>query len=149
MALGFDAVQSFGKRRGELLSKGMWTTYLREILLKIGINSKLVYDYPKAVKHFFAPEDKWENVYPTIMPGYDRTARIGNAEGIFLNNSPGNFKKHVKDAIDIVKNKSAQHQVIFLNAWNEWAEGCYVEPDLTHGHGYLDAIREALNEAAD
>ena len=144
LSLGFDAVQSFGKRRGELLSKGKWTTYLREVLLKCRLNSKLLYDYPKAVRYFFAPEDKWDNVYPTIMPGYDRTARIGNAEGIFINNTPENFKKHVENAIDIVKTKSPQHQIIFLNAWNEWAEGCYVEPDQTYGHGYLNAIHDAL-----
>lgn len=146
LSLGFDAVQSFGKRRGELLSKGKWMTYAREILLKVGLNSKLLYDYPKAVKYFFAPEDSWDNVYPTIMPGYDRTARIGNAEGIFVNNSPENFKMHVKDAINIVKNKPQQQQIIFLNAWNEWAEGCYVEPDITNGHGFLNAIHEALSE---
>lgn len=146
LSLGFDAVQSFGKRRGELLSKGKWTTYLREFFLKCGLNSKLLYDYPKAVKYFFAPEDKWSNVYPTIMPGYDRTARIGNAEGIFINNTPENFRKHVENVIDIVKTKSPQHQIVFLNAWNEWAEGCYVEPDLTYGHGYLNAIHDALME---
>lgn len=144
LSLGFDAVNSFGKRRGELLSKGKWITYIREVLLKFGLNSKLVYDYPKTVKYFFSPEDQWENVYPTIMPGYDRTARIGNAEGIFIHNTPENFKKHVEDAIAIVKNKDPQHQIIFLNAWNEWAEGCYVEPDLTYGHGYLNAIHDAL-----
>lgn len=146
-SLGFDAVNSFGKRRGELLAKGKWTTYIRELLLKIGLNSKLLYDYPKTVKFFFAPEDSWENVYPTIMPGYDRTARIGNAEGIFVNNTPENFKVHVKAAVDIVKNKQPEHQIVFLNAWNEWAEGCYVEPDMTYGHGYLNAIREAIEES--
>lgn len=146
LSLGFDAVNSFGKRRGELLSKGKWKTYIREVLLKLGLNSKLLYDYPKTVRYFFSPEDQWENVYPTIMPGYDRTARIGNAEGIFIHNTPENFKKHVEDAIAIVKNKDPQHQIIFLNAWNEWAEGCYVEPDLTYGHGYLNAIHEALAE---
>jgi len=147
LSLGFDAVNSFGKRRGELLAKGKWSTYTRELLLKLGINSKMLYDYPKTVKYFFAPEDGWENVYPTIMPGYDRTARIGNAEGIFVNNTPENFKVHVKEAIEIVKNKQPQHQIIFLNAWNEWAEGCYVEPDMTYGHGYLNAIHDAIKES--
>lgn len=145
--LGFDAVNSFGKRRGELLSKGKWITYSREILLRMGLNTKLLYNYPKTVKFFFAPEDKWDNVYPTVMPGYDRTARIGNGEGIFINNTPQNFKQHMLDAIDIVKDKPSQQQIIFINAWNEWAEGCYLEPDLTYGHGFLDAIRNSLEES--
>ena len=145
--LGFDAVNSFGKRRGELMSKGKWSTYAREVLLRLGLNRKLVYDYPRAVKYFFAPEDRWDNVYPTIMPGYDRTARIGNGEGIFLHNTPENFKRHVLDAIGMVKDKPEERRIIFLNAWNEWGEGCYVEPDMTYGHGYLDAIRTALEES--
>lgn len=145
--LGFDAVNSNGKRRGELLTKGKYFTYFRELMLRFGLNKKLVYDYPKTVKNFFAPEDKWDNVFPMIMAGYDRTARIGNGEGIFVNNTPEHFKKHVMDAINIVKNKPENRQIILLNAWNEWAEGCYVEPDLKYGHGYLRAIKEALEEA--
>ncbi len=144
LSLGFDAVNSFGKRRGELLSKGTWTTFTKELMLRLGVKKKLIYDYPKTTKYFFAPEDRWDNVYPTVMPGYDRTARIGNGEGIYINNTPQNFKKHFTDAINIVKDKPKEHQIIFINAWNEWAEGCFLEPDLTYGHGFLDALHDTL-----
>lgn len=144
--LGFDAVNSFGKRRGELLTKGLWWTYFRDLMQKFGINNKLIYDYPKTVKNFFAPEDKWDNVFPTVMPGYDRTARIGNGEGIFINSTPQHFKQHLKDALNIVKDKPKEHQVILINAWNEWAEGCYIEPDLKYGRGYLEAIKEVKED---
>ena len=80
------------------------------------------------------------------MPGCDRTARIGRAEGIFINSTPENFKIHVLNALSVVKDKQPEHQLIFINAWNEWAEGAYIEPDLKYGHGYLDAIRSALLE---
>lgn len=144
--LGFDAVNSRGKRRGELLEKGKWSTYFQDILLKLGLKRSITYNYPKTVKNFFAPEDKWENVFPTVMPGCDRTARIGRAEGIFINSTPENFKIHVLNALSVVKDKQPEHQLIFINAWNEWAEGAYIEPDLKYGHGYLDAIRSALLE---
>lgn len=147
--LGFDAVNSFGKRRGELLALGKWNAYFQNALTKLKLRHVLKYDYAKTVKGYFAPEDKWENVFPTILPQYDRTARNGRNEGIYVNSTPEKFKKHVLDALQIIKDKKPEHKVIMLDAWNEWAEGCYVEPDKKFGHGYLDAIKEALIETGE
>ena len=49
------------------------------------------------------------------------------------------------EAIGLIKHKSPEHQILFLKAWNEWGEGDYVEPDDRFGHGWLNAIRNALN----
>lgn len=143
---GFNAVNSFGKRRGELLYLGKWNAILQHFLLKFGIRRVLKFDYAKTVAGYFSPEDKWENVFPTILPQYDRTPRNGRNEGIYTDSTPSKFKKHVIDAINVVRHKNAEHRIIFLDAWNEWAEGCYVEPDLKFGHGYLNAIKEAIEE---
>ena len=56
------------------------------------------------------------------------------------------YVKNKEDALDIVKGKDPQHRIIFLRSWNEWAEGNYMEPDLKFGHGYLDALREVIEE---
>ena len=56
------------------------------------------------------------------------------------------FKKHIADALDIVKNRNEEKRIIFLRSWNEWAEGNYMEPDLKFGHGYLDALKEMIIE---
>ena len=45
-------------------------------------------------------------------------------------------------AMDLVKEKNNEHKIIFLQAWNEWAEGNHVEPDLKYGHGYLDVLEK-------
>ena len=50
----------------------------------------------------------------------------------------------IKDALNVIKDKQQEHQILFLKSWNEWGEGNYVEPDLRYGHGFLDAIRETV-----
>ena len=51
----------------------------------------------------------------------------------------------MEKAIEIVADKPEQEQIIFLKSWNEWGEGNYMEPDLTHGRGYLEALRDAID----
>ena len=100
------------------------------------------YDYAKLIKHLVAKICKKENLFPCIMPGWDRTPRAKTAE-VWVNNTPALFKKHVEDAVDLVQEKEFDKRIIFLRSWNEWGEGNYVEPDLQNGHGYLNAIAEA------
>ena len=142
--MGFDAVNSFGKRRGEMLEEGRIKNIVRIALQKCGIPVSKKYDYLKTVSGYFAPEDTWENVFPTILPQWDRTPRAGSAEGMYVNATPENFRKHVLNALDLVKNKEEQHRIIFLKSWNEWGEGNYVEPDQTWGHGFLDVLSETI-----
>lgn len=102
------------------------------------------YDYSKIIKHFFSDFDKREDVYPQIFSNFDRSPRAGRRAIIYYNSTPELFKKHIKEAVDIVSHKEEEHKIIFLRSWNEWAEGNYVEPDLKYGHGFLDAIREVV-----
>ena len=143
--LGFDAVNSFGKSRGEMLVMGK---YKRALLFKLhqhfSFLPTLKYNYPDVVKNFFAPEDSWENVYPTIMPNWDRTPRTGDQEGVYVNATPKNFKRHVEKALEVIDKKAEEHRILFLRSWNEWAEGNYVEPDEKYGHGFLDAIHDVI-----
>lgn len=142
---GFDAVNSFGKRRGEILSRGMLRNYIDKLMGYMGLRS-VKYDYLKTVNNFFAPEDTLENVYPTILPQWDRTARVGKADGVYVNSSPKNFGLHVRKALNLLKGKSEEHKILFIKSWNEWAEGNYMEPDLKYGHGYIQALHDALTE---
>jgi len=144
LSLGFDAVNSFGKRRGEMLYEGKWKNLAKTMMRKIGIPvGDQRYDYAQTVKNYFAPEDAWENVFPTILPQWDRTPRVASADGVYVNATPEQFEQHIRQAIDIIKNKQPEHRLIFLKSWNEWGEGNYVEPDQQFGHGFLDAIRKA------
>lgn len=144
LSLGFDAVNSVGMRRGEMLSEGKIRNLTKTILRKAGIPVGKFFDYSRTVSGFFAPEDRWENVYPTIMPNWDRTPRAATLDGIYINATPEAFENHIENALDIVKDKQDEHRILILKSWNEWGEGNYVEPDLEFGHGWLDAIRHAI-----
>jgi lipopolysaccharide biosynthesis protein len=143
--MGFDAVNSFGRRRGEMLCNGKYQDLAKTILRKAGIPFKNTYDYAKTVKGFFAPEDKWENVYPTIMPNWDRSPRAASWDGIYTGATPDKFKQHIMQAFSLIKDKEPEHQIVILKSWNEWGEGNYVEPDQEFGHGWLDAVYKAIN----
>ena len=144
--MGFDAVNSFGRRRGEMLSKGKYNDIIKTILRKAGMPvGTTKYDYGKTVSGFFAPEDRWENVFPTVLSNWDRSPRASSWDGVYMGASPEKFQAHLRRAIDMVSEKDSQHQVIILKSWNEWGEGNYVEPDQEFGHGWLDAIYKAIN----
>lgn len=144
--MGFDAVNSYGKRRGEMLRDGKYINLAKTALRRIGIPIGRRFDYSKTVKNFFAPEDCWENVYPTIFPQWDRTPRKAAWDGIYTGACPEKFEQHILHAMDVIKNKAPEHQVLFMKSWNEWGEGNYVEPDEEYGHGWLQAIRNAVDK---
>ena len=144
-SLGFDGLNSFGKSRGEMLAIGKITRTVQFVLhKKISWLPTFKYNFAKVTKHFFAPEDSWDNVYPTIMPQWDRTPRAGKHEGVYINSTPENFKKHIEKALEVIKNKPDEHKILFLRSWNEWGEGNYVEPDLKYGHKFLEAIKSSV-----
>lgn len=88
--------------------------------------------------------DLREDVYPTIISGFDRAARSGRKATIYHNYTPELFKQHASEIIEEVQGKEDEHKIIFLKSWNEWAEGNYMEPDLKYGHDFLDALRDCL-----
>lgn len=147
MGFGMDAVNSINIRRAQLLAIGKYRVMIRRLLAHI--NNDIVvekYDYKDIIKYLLTEEDKQENVFPTIIPRYDKTPRVGKRADAFVGATPELFEKSAREAIDLVSHKDPEHRIIFLQAWNEWGEGNYMEPDLEFGHGFLDALRRALEE---
>lgn len=143
--LGFDAVNSLGKRRGEMLYEGKWKNIAKTVLRHIGFpTGSMRYDYERTVHNYFAPEDTWENVYPSILPQWDRTPRVASMDGVYVNATPEKFENHIRQALSLIKDKQPEHRILFLKSWNEWGEGNYVEPDMEWGHGFIDAIHNAV-----
>ena len=89
------------------------------------------------------------NLYKGIFPNWDNTSRKAYSNfGCFVyQNTPNDYKTWLKDIIKWTKdNKPKEEQFIFINAWNEWAEGAHLEPDQKFGYAYLQATKEALEE---
>jgi hypothetical protein len=143
---GFDAVNSRGNNRAQIKSDNFSRYYFYKFFAK-KTNLQLLkkYKYSDVIKNYYVKEDAWENVYPTIIPGWDRSPRSGKEAIIWYGNTPELFKKHVEEALDIVKNKKQEHKIIFLQSWNEWGEGNYIEPDTIFGKRYLECLKETLN----
>ena len=144
---GYDGVNSRGDTRAAVLSSSFLSYYLKRYLIKIGIKTIAKYSYKDIIENYYAREDKNINVYPTIIPNFDRTPRAGwRTSNLWYNSTPELFKKHINKALELIKGKDDEHKIIFLQSWNEWGEGNYMEPDLKYRHGYLDALRECIVE---
>lgn len=102
-------------------------------------------DYNDFVDHFITEKDKCEDVIPSILPQYDHTPRSGWNGPFFVNATPKAFYKLCKKAIATVMPK--KYPLLMLKSWNEWGEGNMMEPDITYGRGFIEALRKAVDEA--
>lgn len=90
--------------------------------------------------------NKWNNTshklkkYRGIIPGWDNTARKPESGAVFLNNSPELYGLWLKFLLEYSKKNNAE--IVFINAWNEWGEGCHLEPDLKYGSAFLGETRK-------
>lgn len=141
---GYDAVMSSGLSRAKALCKSKVGMFLYHIGTKLNLPVHSRTDYEKVMRNYYAEEDSWENVYPTLLPQWDRTPRAGIVTDPLTNSTPKKFQHSVNQAVKVIKNKAQEHRILFLKAWNEWGEGNYVEPDLKFGHGYIDAIKKEI-----
>lgn len=139
--LGFDGVNIV--RTGEITRHER--SFFDKVLNKLRSNNSLkVFDYENAMKYFLCEEMQRLNCFPTIIPNWDHSPRSGRKGLILHGSTPDLFRKHVSEALDLVKEKELDKRVIFVKSWNEWAEGNYLEPDLQFGHSYLDVLRELV-----
>jgi lipopolysaccharide biosynthesis protein len=104
-----------------------------------------VYDYREAALSYLERELPSHVLFHAVMPSWDNTARRQNDSAIFLHASPGAYRAWLESVIRRTREQNfGKERMVFVVAWNEWAEGNYLEPDRHFGHAYLEATREAL-----
>lgn len=115
--------------------------------LKRGILSSTfkVYSYAEATKLMAEVRPPFPH-FPCCFVGWDNTARRGRNAIVMVDSTPELFRGQLAMMARSVRDKHPDERVVFINAWNEWAEGMYLEPDLTWGHAYLQAVSSVLEE---
>ena len=102
-------------------------------------------DYQSAWDKILSRTPSTEKNVPGAFVAWDNTPRKGTRGQVYTGGSPEifeeNLSKQIRRARDIY-----HKDMIFMYAWNEWAEGGYLEPDEENGYGYLEAIKNALDK---
>jgi lipopolysaccharide biosynthesis protein len=82
------------------------------------------------------------NVFEGAFIEWDNTPRYNNKSKIFYDTTPQRFEEHVRKLISLLPEKKT---FIFINAWNEWSESAYLEPDEKNGYSYLQALKNIVD----
>jgi lipopolysaccharide biosynthesis protein len=90
---------------------------------------------------------------PCVCPGWDNSSRRKSGATIFMNSTPEHYERWLREIVNRQAARTAvagtsgirPESLVFVNAWNEWAEGNHLEPDQKWGRAYLEATRRALS----
>jgi hypothetical protein len=83
-----------------------------------------------------------------ITPNWDNTARCGKRGSVIINSNPQKFDLLIRNTLKKIEERPYDERIVFVEAWNEWAEGNYLEPDIKYGRGFLEAIKKNIVRAA-
>ncbi|HEX4500171.1 MAG TPA: glycoside hydrolase family 99-like domain-containing protein [Scandinavium sp.] len=157
LSLGFDAIMDFQPNRNDFpknkkTSSQVLVDSARKLLpntvfqsLKVNVSAVNKIDYKQIVAEKTA--HKWPTdyvKYPTVFPSWDNTARR-KTPTVIQNNDPDDFRKWLMYAVKSTAAYDSEQQLIFINAWNEWAEGCHLEPDEAMGKTFLEITRSVMS----
>lgn len=102
------------------------------------------FDYADIARHCLDRPLVAETHFRTVFPAWDNTARTQSRATIVVNSGPENYEFWLAESINkAVSELPASGRFVFINAWNEWAEGCHLEPDRRHGHAFLESTLRA------
>ena len=148
--IGFDAAVEFaplGAQVGKIKFRGS----AHRLLAKLGMMSNVylenrVTQYRALMLGMLAKPDPGFKRFRCVTPMWDNTARRRTGAQIYDGATPELFKAWLTEiGKRTVKRFQGEERIVFVNAWNEWAEGCHLEPDLKWGRQFLEATKAALN----
>lgn len=149
---GFDAALEFAPDqviRGPRLYHGRRYEWLSAMgLLEKGKVENRLYRYDSLVRAMLNKRKPGYRWYRCACPSWDNSARRQQGASLFLDPDPALFREWVTTLLrDSLSQQPEEDQFIAINAWNEWAEGCHLEPDQRYGHAWLEAVRDAKRDA--
>jgi lipopolysaccharide biosynthesis protein len=107
-----------------------------------------IYDFRNLIlSSFFNAKSTDFPLIRTVSPGWDNEPRKPGKGHSYANSSPSVYKTWLLEACQYsLGKKNSKESFVFINAWNEWGEGAYLEPDRKYGYANLEATYEAINE---
>jgi lipopolysaccharide biosynthesis protein len=97
-------------------------------------------EYQAIANSFIEREYQAANVFRTVFPSWDNTARTGDRAVVVLNGTPSNYQYWLDESVKRTEQDfPGKDRLVFINAWNEWAEGCHLEPDRKYGRQFLES----------
>jgi lipopolysaccharide biosynthesis protein len=127
------------------VDRWMLRRWIRNSRMGIRSGHVKVFDYREGRRRMSGQRADFPQV-PCLLVGWDNTARRGKRGSVLVGNTPEVFEEELRNALTVWIASSPQDDLFFINAWNEWAEGNHLEPDLRFGHGYVDALKRVLGE---
>ena len=99
-----------------------------------------VFDLPDVADMYLERDYSNYNGFRSVFPSWDNTARQGRRSSIGLNGTSENYEFWLSEALKKTRAEYPdQDRLVFINAWNEWAEGCHLEPCRKWGRSFLEA----------
>jgi lipopolysaccharide biosynthesis protein len=104
-----------------------------------------VYSYTELAEKMMAQAKQPYTLFKTVCPGWDNEPRMPSRGHSFAFSTPDAYKSWLNSACRYaMQEPDPEKRLVFINAWNEWAEGAYLEPDRRYGYAYLESTANAL-----
>ena len=136
---GFDACVQFPphNRHGHMVQKQGLDQNFKGVLCS----------YPEMARGYCRELEADRSIIPCVSPGWDNTPRLRERAVVYADATPEAFARWFKKAGEhaLAKNDPSKG-LVFVNAWNEWAEGAFLEPDAAYGHAFLNRLGSVLDE---
>ena len=152
-SFGFDAIIEFSPnwtKLGDSRRNSYYDKFLGLISGKYRDSLKhSIYDYKNIISNSSSEDIRPYPYFRGITPGWDNSSRRRENATILINSTPWNYYNWLKNILNYtINNNTIPGKYIFINAWNEWAEGNHLEPCIKWGLQYLDATQKALMEVS-
>ena len=151
-SIGFDACVEFQPDWGNMglpLQTGRkWSVQRKLKLAEPAYANNNIYDYGTIVERMLAKPPATYKRFPCVTPAWDNAARRKDGNATILHNSqPERYEHWLNTVVRRELLNPDSDRIVFINAWNEWAEGNHLEPCQKWGHAYLEATQRVLETA--
>jgi lipopolysaccharide biosynthesis protein len=111
------------------------------------LEKPIVFSYDELIKEDFSDIDFPYFKYKCVCPNWDNASRRQDGGGVtFVDSDPSKFEYWLYETLKYtIYNFSGDERLVFVNAWNEWGEGCHLEPDEKYGYKWLDSVKKSID----